>query len=333
MTNINNTRNLEIIQKVKEGVKCEELTKKYNLSYSTISSIIDGYEEFKPYCDEMESLKAKNKINEETKLYDLSKLLKFDTRSINALVHKNIRSIDKLLSLSEEEFCLIKNLGKVSQKYVKECIIEYKEKISQQPNTNDSGNKGELIEEVDIEKSALERSINDQVRGMKANREYIYKLIEAVDDRQIDLIFLKKEVNKEFDRIENVNKELLQTLINLCMARIMPWADNARRYKVDMERELQWLLDKYNNDDGTISQDGLLEIMVKRDIQDGKLNEAESKISRAIYSRKSKRGYEIALFFYAQIDKWDENKLAKCNFSKQKIKEGLKFVKKLYKQS
>ncbi|WP_338433385.1 DUF6483 family protein [Clostridium tyrobutyricum] len=327
----NNVRNLKIIQKVQEGIKYEELIKEYNLSYSTISSIVDRYEEFKAYCDEMESLKAKNRINEETRLYDLSKLLKFDTRSINALVHKNIRSIDKLISLSEEELYLIKNLGRVSRNHVKKCIFEYKEKMKQHPN--DSDNEDTSIEEVTIEKTALEKSINDQVRGISVNREYIYKLIKVVDDKQIDSTFLKKELDKEFDRIENVNKELLQTLINLYIARIMPWADNERRYKVDMECELQWLLDKYNNNEGIISQDGLLEIMVKRDIQDGKLNEAEHKISRAIYSYKSKREYEIALFFYAQIDKWDENKLAECNFSKQKIKEGLRFVKRLYKQS
>ena len=332
MTNIH-TRNLEIMQKIKEGVKIEELAKEYKVSFSTITSIIERYKEFESYSNEMENLKAKNIINQETELYDFCKLLKFDAHSIKALVYKNIRSIDKLLSLSEEEFYLIKNLGKVSQKYVKECVVEYKEKMKQYPNMDYDGNKGEPIEEVDIEESELERSINEQIRGIKVNREYIYKLIEDVNNGKSDLEFLQKEINKEFDRIETVNKELLQTLINLYMARVMSWEDNARKYKVDMECELQWLLDKYNNDDGTISQDELLEIMVKRDIHDGKLREAQSKIITAIDSRKSKRSYEIALFFYNEINKWDENKLAKYDFSKQKIIEGLKFVKKTYKQS
>ncbi|APM37789.1 DUF6483 family protein [Clostridium kluyveri] len=332
MTKIH-TRNLEIMRKIKEGVGLEELAKEYKISFSTITSTIERYKEFESYSNEMENLKAKNRINQETELYDLCKLLKFHTHSIKALVHKNIRSIDKLLSLNEEEFYLIKNLGEVSQKYIKECISEYKEKMKQHPNTNDNANKNEVIEEVNIEGSELQRSINEQVRGMKVNREYIYKLIEDVHNGKNNLEFLQKEISKEFERIENVNKELLQTLINLYMARVMPWADNARRYKVDMECELQWILDKYNNnDDGTISQDGLLEIMVKRDIHDHKLREAESKLIGAIHSRKSKRSYEIALFFYNDIDKWDEDKLAKCNFSKQKIKEGLKFVKELYEQ-
>lgn len=325
-------RNLEIMRKIKEGVELEELAKEYKMSDSAIISIIRKYEELEAYSNEMENLKANNKMNEETELYDLCKLLKFHTHSINALIHKNIRSVDKLLSLSQEEFYAIKNLGKVSQKYIKECISEYKEKIKQHSNTNDNSNKNEVIEEVNIEESELERSINNQVRGVGANREYIYKLIEYVNNGKSDLGFLQKEIGKEFERIESVNKELLETLINLYMARVMPWADNARRYKVDMEWRLQCLLYKYNNDDGTISQDGLLEIMVKRDINHGKLKEAQSKVITAVNSRKSKRSYEIAVFFYEQIDKWDEDKLAKCNFSKQKIKEGLKFVKKLYEQ-
>ncbi|AKN33771.1 hypothetical protein Ccar_24270 [Clostridium carboxidivorans P7] len=90
------TRNLEIVHKAKEGKTCAELAKEYNIYYSTITRIIKKHKEFEAYCNEMETLKAKNKINEETKLYDLSKLLKFDTRSINALVYKNIKSINYL---------------------------------------------------------------------------------------------------------------------------------------------------------------------------------------------------------------------------------------------
>lgn len=80
----------------------------------------------------------------------------------------------------------------------------------------------------------------------------------------------------------------------------------------------------------TTSEDGLLEIMVRKYISDGKINEAENMIFEAIQSRKSPKDLQIALSFYERINKWDEDKLAKCNFSKQEIIEGLEEVKKLY---
>ena len=88
-------------------------------------------------------------------------------------------------------------------------------------------------------------------------------------------------------------------------------------------------LDKHNV---TISEDGLLEIMINRYIHEGKVNEAEGMIIEAIKSHKSNRSYELALLFYDEISKWDENKLMKYNFSKRKIIEGLENIKKLYEQ-
>ncbi|APM37815.1 DUF6483 family protein [Clostridium kluyveri] len=90
---------------------------------------------------------------------------------------------------------------------------------------------------------------------------------------------------------------------------------------------------KLDNNNVTISEDGLLEIMIRKDMHEGKLNEAENRIIEEVKSHKSKRCYEIALFFYNEINEWDENKLIKCNFSKQRIIEGLKFVEKTYKQN
>lgn len=90
---------------------------------------------------------------------------------------------------------------------------------------------------------------------------------------------------------------------------------------------------KLDNHSAIISEDGLLEIMIRKYINDGRLNEAEDRIIEAIESRKSKRSYEIALLFYEEINKWDESKLSKYNFSKKRIIEGLRNVKKLYEQT
>lgn len=85
-----------------------------------------------------------------------------------------------------------------------------------------------------------------------------------------------------------------------------------------------------DNYDVIISEDGLLEIMIKKYISDGKINEAENMLFKAISSHKSTKNLELALFFYDEINKLDKDKLERYNFSKQGIVEGLKEVKKLY---
>lgn len=81
-----------------------------------------------------------------------------------------------------------------------------------------------------------------------------------------------------------------------------------------------------------ISEDGLLEIMIKKYINEGKINEAEKMLMEAIKSRNSKRSYEIAVFFYDEINKWDDKKLVKCNFSHEKVVQGIENIKKLCEQ-
>lgn len=89
---------------------------------------------------------------------------------------------------------------------------------------------------------------------------------------------------------------------------------------------------KIDNQNVIISEDGLLEIMINKYIHEGKINEAESMLIKKIKSRKSKRNCQIALSFYEEINKWDESKLKKYNFSRQKIIEGLESIKKSYEQ-
>ncbi|MBI6874641.1 DNA-directed RNA polymerase subunit alpha C-terminal domain-containing protein [Clostridium aciditolerans] len=245
MTNYS-TRDLEIIEKAKSGTKYSELAKEYNMSYSRIAYIIEKHKKFKAYCNEMESLESKNEINQETKLYDLSKLLKFDTRCINALNEKNIRSIDELLVLTEEDIYTIRSIGKTSRNHIKQCMNEYKERNGKQLSMfKRDNNKKETTENVDERKSKIEKSINIPPVNIKVDREYIYNLVKAVDNRQIDLRYLHTEIVREFDRIENINKELLQTLINLQHSRNMPWEDGQGRYKIEMERKLEEILNMY----------------------------------------------------------------------------------------
>jgi hypothetical protein len=85
-----------------------------------------------------------------------------------------------------------------------------------------------------------------------------------------------------------------------------------------------------DNQNVIISKDGLLEMMIRKYISDGKINEAEDKLMESIKLNKSQQNYKTALFFYNEIDKWDENKLARCSFSKQRIVEGLTNIKNMY---
>lgn len=80
-----------------------------------------------------------------------------------------------------------------------------------------------------------------------------------------------------------------------------------------------------------LSEDELLEIMIRKYLSEGKVNEAEDILFEALKFRRTKRNLETALFFYGELSKWDEDKLLKYNFSKLEVEQGLEDVKKLYK--
>jgi hypothetical protein len=84
------------------------------------------------------------------------------------------------------------------------------------------------------------------------------------------------------------------------------------------------------NDSVILKEDQLLEIMIKKYISEGQINKAEDMLFEAIEDRKSSRNLELAVFFYETISKWDDEKLSKCNFSKEEIVDGLNEVKSLY---
>jgi len=88
---------------------------------------------------------------------------------------------------------------------------------------------------------------------------------------------------------------------------------------------------KFQNNDAVISEDGLLKIMIRKYIIEGKLTEAENRIFDAMESNNSKQYYDVALWFYKELNKWNEDKLLRCNFSKQKVIKGLENIKKYMK--
>ncbi|MDP4145413.1 MAG: DUF6483 family protein [Bacillota bacterium] len=80
----------------------------------------------------------------------------------------------------------------------------------------------------------------------------------------------------------------------------------------------------------TLSEEEVLEFVIRKYISEGKINEAENTLFQALEARKNKKNLETALFFYEELSKWEEAKLLKCNFSKSEIEQGLKDIKELY---
>ena len=83
----------------------------------------------------------------------------------------------------------------------------------------------------------------------------------------------------------------------------------------------------------TISEDELLEFMIKKYLNEGKVNEAENILFEVIETRKTKKNLETALFFYKKLSEWDDMKLLEYNFSKHEIQQGLKDIRKLYEKN
>ncbi|EJP6473944.1 hypothetical protein NHI66_003330 [Clostridium botulinum] len=83
----------------------------------------------------------------------------------------------------------------------------------------------------------------------------------------------------------------------------------------------------------TISSDELLEYMIKKHLREGKINEAEDVLFEAIENQGTKKNLEVALFFYSELNKWDDAKLKKYNFSKIEIQQGLEDIKKIYEKN
>lgn len=78
-----------------------------------------------------------------------------------------------------------------------------------------------------------------------------------------------------------------------------------------------------------LSEDDLLEIMVKKYISEGNLNKAENIIFETMHKHNTKRVYDIALDFYNCINNFTDNHLKACNFSRKEITDGLKDIQKI----
>ena len=76
----------------------------------------------------------------------------------------------------------------------------------------------------------------------------------------------------------------------------------------------------------------LLSYMLRRLMDEGKINEAENLLFDSIESNTSDERLQIALAFYGQLDKMSDSFLKDHNFSRQEILDGLSSIKGIYEQ-
>ncbi|MDT8718175.1 hypothetical protein IAI10_16025 [Clostridium sp. 19966] len=118
----------------------------------------------------------------------------------------------------------------------------------------------------------------------------------------------------EQDYIERLIKSIGQLLVGIFMGK-----ENVISLK---EEESEVIL----------SGEKVLEIMLKKYISEGKINEAEDILFDTLEKHKSPKYFEVALWFYSEINKLEEDELTRYNFSKQEIVDGLESIKKLFKE-
>ncbi len=84
------------------------------------------------------------------------------------------------------------------------------------------------------------------------------------------------------------------------------------------------------NEKGIISEEDFLSYRIRKLIKDGKINEAENILFNEIKNYKSEENLKIALKFYEELNKLDDEILEKDNFLRIEILEGLDEIKNIY---
>lgn len=84
------------------------------------------------------------------------------------------------------------------------------------------------------------------------------------------------------------------------------------------------------DEEGNITEAGLLYLDLKTMIKEGKINEAENFLFDRIETTYDKEYLEIAIDFYSQLNNLPNEFLEEHDFSREEVMEGLSRVKQLY---
>lgn len=86
------------------------------------------------------------------------------------------------------------------------------------------------------------------------------------------------------------------------------------------------------DEQGVFSQAGFLYLRLKAMLQEGDINGAEEFLFDAMHEDETGKLAPIALRFYETLQQLSDEELAKCDFSRQEIAQGLEMVVEHYKQ-
>jgi hypothetical protein len=79
-----------------------------------------------------------------------------------------------------------------------------------------------------------------------------------------------------------------------------------------------------------ISSGDILQIILKRLVNDGEYNKAENMLFKTINKNSSQEIYQIAVNFYNLLLEKSDEELEKGNFTREEIYQGLQDIKKIY---
>lgn len=85
--------------------------------------------------------------------------------------------------------------------------------------------------------------------------------------------------------------------------------------------------------DGNLSGSNLLLYRLKRMLHDGRVNEAENLLYEAIEQNPQDEYFKTALAFYDELKNWNDEKLKKCNYSREEIYDGLAHINRTWNAS
>lgn len=95
--------------------------------------------------------------------------------------------------------------------------------------------------------------------------------------------------------------------------------------------KVKTILETEQEEDSSSSmQDDILERMVKKYLSEKKINEAEDLIFNSIGENKTVKKFEIALYFFNEVNQYDDETLLRYGYSKEEIIEGINHLKNLY---
>ena len=84
------------------------------------------------------------------------------------------------------------------------------------------------------------------------------------------------------------------------------------------------------DEQGRISESGLLYCKLKALLHDGKINEAENLLFKEVEQNATAENMMVAAQFYNDLQQLDDSSLLDYDFSRQEIVDGIKAIRKIF---